>query len=128
MALKIDIDDEDFQKSMDKLTEMLDDIGKSALMEMADALLTLSRAEVAVVSSGLINSGSAGWDAVDNTSYVAYNIEYASYNHEGIRRDGTRRIKVRSGGSKGKWLEDPLKMNLSRWLETAQQSLNDALS
>lgn len=128
MALKLDIDDKEFQKSMDKLTDMLDDIGKSAMMEMADALLALSRLEVAVVSSGLINSASSDFDPVDMTSFVAYNIEYASYNHEGIRRDGTRRIKVRSGGSKGKWLEDPLKMNLSKWTDIAQQSLNNALS
>lgn len=128
MALKIEIDDKDFQKVLKNLEKRLDDISKSAQMEMADALLALSRLEVAVVSSGLINSSSSDWDEGDKSAFVAYNIEYASYNHEGIRRDGTRRIKVRSGGSKGKWLEDPLKMNLTKWIDTAQQSLNNALS
>lgn len=126
MALKIDIDDSDFQKVLNQLSKQLDEIGKTALMEMADALLALSRLEVPHDSGRLQTTGNAFWDV--DTSAVAYDTDYASYVHEGVRADGSHRIRNYQKGRKKKYLEDPLKMNLSKWLDVAQQSLNNALS
>lgn len=126
MALKIEIDDKDFQKVLDQLSKQLDDIGKTALMEMADALLVIARLEVPHDSGRLSSTGNAFWDV--DTSAVAFDTDYASYVHEGVRADGTHRIRNYQKGRKKKYLEDPLKMNLSKWLDVAQQSLNNALS
>lgn len=126
MALVIDIDDSDFQKTLDALTKQLDSIGRGALMEMADALLALARLEVPHDSGRLQTTGNAYWDG--DSSAVAFDTDYASYVHEGIRADGTHRIRNYQKGRKKKYLEDPLKMNLSKWLDVAQLSLNNALS
>lgn len=126
MALVIDIDDSDFQKTLDALTKQLDSIGRGALMEMADALLALARLEVPHDSGRLQLTGNAYWDG--DSSAVAFDTDYASYVHEGIRADGTHRIRNYQKGRKKKYLEDPLKMNLSKWLDVAQLSLNNALS
>lgn len=123
--MRIDIDDDDFQKAMDKLTSMLDDIGKTALMEMADALLVLARLEVPHDTGRLQSSGNAFWDG--DSSAVAFDTDYASYVHEGMRKDGTHVIRSYQKGRKKKFLEDPLKMNLTKWLDVAQQSLDNAL-
>lgn len=126
MALVIDIDDSDFQKTLDALTKQLDSIGRGALMDMADALLALARLEVPHDSGRLQLTGNAYWDG--DSSAVAFDTDYASYVHEGIRADGTHRIRNYQKGRKKKYLEDPLKMNLSKWLDVAQLSLNNALS
>lgn len=126
MALVIDIDDSDFQKTLDALTKQLDSIGRGALMDMADALLALARLEVPHDSGRLQLTGNAYWDG--DSSAVAFDTDYASYVHEGIRADGTHRIRNYQKGRKKKYLEDPLKMNLSKWLDVAQLTLNNALS
>lgn len=126
MALKIEIDDKDFQKVLERLTKQLDDIGKNAMMDMADALLVLARLEVPHDVGRLSSTGNAFWDV--DSSAVAFDTDYASYVHEGIRADGTHRIRNYQKGRKKKYLEDPLKMNLSKWLDVAQLSLNNALS
>lgn len=125
MALKIDIDDTDFKRTMDALTRALDDIGKSALMEMADALLVVSRLEVPHDTGRLQSTGNAFWD--NDSSAVAYDTEYASYVHEGMRADGSHVIQYYQKGRKKKFLEQPLLQNLSKWLDVAQLSLNNAL-
>lgn len=126
MALVIDIDDSDFQKTLDALSKQLDSIGRGALMDMADALLTLARLEVPHDTGRLQLTGNAYWDV--DSSAVAFDTDYASYVHEGIRADGTHRIRNYQKGRKKKFLEDPLKMNLSKWLDVAQLTLNNALS
>jgi hypothetical protein len=120
----ITINDKGFQDMMKTLDAEVTKLEKKTAMEMADALLVLARLEVAVVSSRLIGSGHSFFDPVDSSGVTAFDTEYASYNHEGIRRDGTREIKVRSGGSKGKWLEDPLKLNITKWNQIAEMALN----
>lgn len=126
MALVIDIDDSDFQKTLDALSKQLDSIGRGALMDMADALLALARLEVPHDTGRLQLTGNAYWDV--DSSAVAFDTDYASYVHEGIRADGSHRILNYQKGRKKKFLEDPLKMNLSKWLDVAQLTLNNALS
>lgn len=126
MALRIEIDDKDFIKVLNQLEKRLDDMGKTALMEMADALLVLSRLEVPHDTGRLQSTGNAFWDV--DSSAVSYDTDYASYVHEGMRADGTHVIRSYQKGRKKKYLEDPLKNNISKWLDVAQQSLNNALS
>lgn len=125
MALKITIDDKNFQDLMDRLSKSLDDLGKSTLMEMADALLVLSREEVPHDTGNLQKMGSAYWDG--DGSAVAYNTEYAAYMHEGFAKNSkTGKLMVVHNYQKGrkkKYLEDPLKMNISKWTQIAEAEL-----
>lgn len=123
--IDIEIDDKDFQKSMDKLADSLNSFERVVLMKMADTLLLLARVEVPFREGDLSKSGNASWEG--DGSQVAFNTDYASYVHEGMRKDGTRRIKMYSNGRKGKFLEDPLKLNISRWQKIAQEELAQLL-
>lgn len=124
--IDIEIDDKEFQKAMDDLTRSLGNFEKVVLMKMADTLLTISRLEVPFRDGDLSKSGNVSWEG--DGSQVAYNTDYASYVHEGMRKDGSHRIKRYSNGRKKKYLEDPLKLNISRWQEIARQELAQLLS
>ena len=98
--------------------ELNDKFGKRISREA----LRLSRNEVPIKDHDLKTSGIAdkdkeGW-------YTAYNIEYATYQHEGMRVDGSRVVKnYTTPGRKSKYLEDPIKTNYSKWRKIAKNSL-----
>lgn len=115
----IEIDDSDFQKLLDTIESGLEDMGKRALTEMADTLLELSRFEVPHDIGTLQSRGSV---FTDDGIGVAYNIEYAAYQHEG--GDGKRVIQHYQKGRKKKYLEDPLKLNISKWSQLAADELS----
>lgn len=125
MALKIDIDDKDFQDMLNRLGKSFDDMGKRVLMEMADALLVLSRLEVPHDTGRLQSSGNAYWDG--DGSAVAYDTDYAAYMHEGFAKNSkTGRLMVVQSYQKGrkkKYLEDPLKFNMTKWTQIAEEEL-----
>ncbi len=129
MALKIDIDDKDFQDLLNRLGKSFDDMGKRVLMEMADALLVISRMEVPHDTGNLSKMGNAYWDG--DGSAVAYNTDYAAYMHEGFAKNSkTGKLMVVRNYQKGrkkKYLEDPLKMNISKWTQIAEQELANLL-
>ena len=125
MPIIITINDKDFAKVLDKVQKSIDTVAKTALMEMADTLLALARLEVPHRDGILEGSGNAYWEG--NTSAVAFDTEYASYQHEGMRRDGSHVIRNYGRGRKKKYLEDPLKMNISKWTEIAQRELDNSL-
>jgi len=125
MPIKIYIDDKDFIKVLDKIQKSIESVAKASLMEMADTLLVLARKEVPHDDGILEASGNAYWEG--NTSAVAFDTEYASYQHEGMRRDGSHVIRHYQKGRKKKYLEDPLKMNISKWTEIAQRELDNNL-
>ena len=54
---------------------------------------------------------------------TGYDTKYAMYQHEGMRRDGTRIVRNWSNGRKSKYLENPLKENISTWNKVANQVL-----
>lgn len=112
--MKISVDIDGVMKNLGKLNVESSKWAAQALSEMADTLLVLSRAEIPVQSGRLTGTGNA-YQSGQMEYSVSYNTTYAAYQHEGIRRDGTHVIRNRPGGGKSKFLEDPLKMNLSTW-------------
>lgn len=124
--LTIEIDDKGFQKSMNGLLNKLGTLEKAAEKKMAETLLALSRLEVPHDTGQLEASGHVG--EIDGATYVGYNKEYAAYMHEGIRKDGSHKVTMYQKGRKKKYLEDPLKLNLSKWLEIARNELAGMLS
>lgn len=97
----------------DKLKKISESVKKNSSLEMAQTLLILSSHEVPH-DKGLLSSSGQIFKDVQGHS-VAYNKEYASFQHEGIRRDGTHKIVNYQKGRKKKYLEDPLKLNLPIW-------------
>lgn len=58
---------------------------------------------------------------------TGYDTKYAMYQHEGMRKDGTRVVRNWSNGRKSKYLENPLKENISTWNKVANQVLMQEL-
>lgn len=58
---------------------------------------------------------------------TGYDTKYAMYQHEGMRKDGTRVVRKWSNGRKSKFLENPLKENLRQWNSVASKVLQDEL-
>ncbi len=84
---------------------------RGAVNDVANEVLRLSQFQVphdvgTLQSSGQVEPGE------DYEAIVGYNTEYAAYQHEGIRADGTHPIRHWQGGRKGKYLEDPIRHNL----------------
>jgi len=121
----ITFDTTDFEQGLDTLEGSFDNLEKVAVMEMADTLLLLSREEVPLDTGRL--SGSGFTKPVGNEGWVIYNTEYASYQHEGMRRDGTHVVMHYQGGRKKKYLEDPMKNNVSKWEKIAVNKLEETL-
>ena len=117
----IKINDKALMKGLAKIEKGSMDASRQSLKEMGDTLLILSRYEVPHDEGILQASGFVGFDGDD--VFVAYNTEYAAYQHEGIRKDGSHKIRNYQKGRKKKFLEDPLKMNISRWQEIARDNL-----
>ena len=58
---------------------------------------------------------------------TGYDTKYAMYQHEGMRRDGSRVVRNWSNGRKSKYLENPLKENISTWNKIAKEVLASEL-
>ena len=82
-----------------------------ALRDIATEILRLSQFEVPHDIGTLQNSGNVDDSNADDV-LVGYNTPYAAYQHEGVRADGTHPISHWQGGRKGKYLEDPIRMNI----------------
>lgn len=104
----------------------IDKVALDATKDMADALLILSRAEVPHDEGTLQASGHV--EIERDGSSVVYNTRYAAYQHEGVRKDGTRIIRKYQRGRKGKYLEDPMRMNLAKWREIARRKMMEFLN
>lgn len=118
-------DDSEFQKLLDRFGRGLERIAERGMMEMADTLLVLSRLEVPHDKGELQKSGSVFNNGPDDIG-VAYNKEYATYQHEG--GDGKRVIKNYQKGRKKKYLEDPMKQNMSKFMEIGAKNLENEMS
>jgi hypothetical protein len=88
-------------------------------------LLRLSRMQVPFASGRLSQSGNV--KKFNNVWGTSYNTKYALFQHEGLRKDGTRVIRNWKNGRKGKYLEDPLKENMRLWDSIANKVLTDEL-
>lgn len=120
-----ELDDKEWQDLMDKLGKSADELEKRVTLEMADALLVLARLEVPFAEGDLNRSGTTGND--EEGAYTAFNIIYAAYQHEGVRRDGTHKIGFHGNGRKGKYLEEPLLLNLNKWLDIGRKGMEEIL-
>lgn len=115
MGFNVHFDDSDLQGGLNRLDKQVDRWWKDAREQMADTLLLISRMEVPHDKGTLQTSGHTFFEASEDAMCTAYNTPYAAYLHEGFRRDGTHKIMHFQKGRKKKYLEDPLKMNISTW-------------
>ena len=111
---KVTIDTKEFDKVLDDLEKKVDKFSKSALQEMGDELLRLSAFEVphdigVLQSTGVSKAQGEDWIVAYNTPYAARLHEHPEYRFQ--------------KGRKGKYLEDPLKHNLSKWLRLYNEEL-----
>ena len=117
MAKHIEIDDSDFQrKSNDLVRKIFPDKVSLAIHTVASEILRLSQYEVPHDAGELQNSGSIS-DEKDE-SIVGYNKVYAARLHEHPEYQFQK-------GRKGKYLEDPIKMNLSVFLNYFKDTLGE---
>jgi len=124
-SFKIVLDTSDMDKKLERLKSDLNAMERRALQEMADTILTLARAEVPHDEGTLANSGDAYVEG--DFGIVAFNTKYAAYQHEGMRKDGTHVVRRYKSGRKKKYLEDPLKKNLTKLNEVARDQLASIL-
>lgn len=110
---KITFDTTNFDRQTNFLEKQIIGTTPKALNQAADEVLRLSQKEVPHDKGLLQNSGAV--ETIDSdTVAVGYNKEYAAYQHEGRRADGTHVIQNYQKGRKGKYLEDPIKNNLDK--------------
>jgi hypothetical protein len=107
--LTVKFDASDFLKVIDRIATKVDSISMRALMEMGDSLLNLSNKEVPHDEGTLQSTGIVDPDMPRQMVTVGYHTPYAARLHEHPEYRFQK-------GRKGKYLEDPLKHNLSRWL------------
>jgi len=117
----VHFDTSDLDGGLDRLDKMIDKWWKEAREQMADSLLLISRLEVPHDTGFLQASGHVFYDHGEDSWNVAYNTEYASFVHEGMRRDGSHIIRHYQKGRKKKYLEDPLKLNLSMFQQKGKE-------
>jgi len=109
--LEVKFDTKEAMKGLDKLGVIGDLIKVSALNEMADTLLLLSRFEVPLDKGQLQNSGSKSIG--DDDIEVGYNKVYALYQDEG--GDSKRKITNYQNGRKSQYLKEPFEKNIGKW-------------
>lgn len=114
--LKIKIDTRGIDKVLSDIEKRTDKIEQKALMDMADELLRVSTAEVPHDEGILQASGTVQPDGKD--VIVGYHTPYAARLHEHPEYKFQK-------GRKGKFLEDPLKHNLSKWLQVYYNGLEE---
>ena len=122
----ISCDTSDFDNMIGRIARQVTPMVERCVQEMADTILKEARDQVPLDEGTLSKSGNAYVEG--DTGIVAFNTAYAAYQHEGIRADGTHRIRNYQGGRKGKYLEDPVKMSLSRLEAIAQKHLASSLT
>lgn len=106
--LKVTIDTSDFDRVLNELDAKVDEFEMKALKEMGDELLRLSSFEVPHDTGFLQSTGNV--ERKKDEVIVGYHTDYAARLHEHPEYNFQK-------GRKGKYLEDPLKKNLSKWLK-----------
>lgn len=129
MGMSVEFNLSELMANLDKLGHIADDWVKAAQIEMADTLMLLSREEVPHKDGILMGSANVEYDNAEKTSIVSYNTEYAAFQHEGMRPDGTHIVvNYSKPGRKKKFLEEPLKINESRWAEIFAEEIGRHLN
>lgn len=107
--LTVKIDTSDFIKVIEKIEKKVDKISMAALETMGDELLRISVKEVPHDQGTLQATGVVDPQPSKELVEVGYHTPYAARLHEHPEYRFQK-------GRKGKYLEDPLKHNLTRWL------------
>ena len=122
--MNLEFNANDFLKKLGKISTNSGIVVNRALSEMADALLLLSQAEVPLDEATLQNSGHTRPNGKDwEVAYGGSAIDYAVFQHEGMRKDGTHIVVNHQHGRKSKYLEDPLLNNTSKWNSIFSQTV-----
>lgn len=122
--MKIIIKDKEVLKKLQELQKKTSTATRTAITKALDTLLYWSSKQVPLDEGILSKSGHAKVET-DKSGYVAYNTDYAAFQHEG--GDGTRRIKSWQNGRKMKYLEDPLNDNKKKLMEKIRQSFKQSM-
>lgn len=93
----------------EKLAKGVDDI--------ANEVLRLSQFEVPHDTGILQNSGQIDDGEGKYEKIVGYNTVYAAFQHEGVRADGSHVVTHWQDGRKKKYLEDPIRNNLTTFVD-----------
>jgi hypothetical protein len=121
-------DDKDFRKLLDDLGDAVLSIQESISMKMADTIRAISQNEVPLDVATLERSVNTEFDKSEGQAVLSYNTEYAAYQHEGVSADGTRLVQNWQHGRKKKYVEDPIKMNLTKLNDVAKTEFENRLS
>lgn len=98
---------------------LVDAAYNKALQDLGEKIGELSASKVPV-DEGILKSTftvvkiNGGW-------VCGYNTEYAAYQHQGMRRDGTRIIRDRPGGGESFFLSGPVQKNRKQLLAFLQE-------
>lgn len=104
----------DFFIRMGKIETKATNAAKMAVEAVAEDVLTKSQNEVPLDQGDLMRSGhTEHFPSFSQVSYGGQAVNYAVYQHEGHRKDGSHVIRNHTfRGRKTKYLEDPIKNNL----------------
>lgn len=119
MAKDLNWDDSEFQQKMQVVEQVLIIKSKEGRREVSEHVLLLSQFEVPHDVGELQNSGSAQHDP--DESIVGYHTPYAARLHEHPEYNFQK-------GRKGKYLEDPIKMNLGVFRDMYGATLQKGLA
>lgn len=107
MAPNITFDTKDFDKKSTTFIKDITDRTKKAINHVADEILRLSQIEIPMKTRLLANSGKV--EPAGDGVIVGYNKVYAARLHEHPEYRFNRKINP---NAKGKYLENPIKVNL----------------
>jgi len=116
--MAITFDTSDFDRGVKRLETVILDIRRGIANKIATEVLRLSNFEVPHDKGLLQNSGQVEPDGED--SIVGYNKVYAARLHENPQFNFQK-------NRKGKYLEDPIKRNLSVFRKYSEETLNQGL-
>ena len=99
------------RQTLKKIQEsMVNEAKNKALADMGFKIGELS-SKLVGVEFGILKSS-----FVVQKNLAGYNTEYAAYQHQGVRKDGTHVIRNRPGGGQSFFLSEPVKRNKTQLL------------
>jgi hypothetical protein len=118
--LNIDFDISDFVEKSEKFSNKMAELISKGVGMVAEELMRLSQLEVPHDTGMLQNSGEVKYTVGELEAEVSYNRVYAARLHEHPEYNFQK-------GRKGKYLEDPMKHNLSVFREFRGNTIKQGL-
>lgn len=113
---RVEFDDKTFREGMKRLELSFPKYNRQALNDVANEILRLSSFEVPLDTGNLMGSGSVQEDGEE--FIVGYNTVYAARLHENPQYNF-------QNGRKGKYLENPIKVNADILLKFYNESIRN---